>query len=722
MSDALDALLSEIAAGDKWPRLAIQEEPVTSAATSSAASATTINAAAPVEEAASATATTATSSVAAKGKLCLNMIVKNESKIIERLLGSVLSIVDTYCICDTGSTDDTAEIIRKFMATAGKPGEVYVEPFKNFGYNRSHALDRAAKWGEYALLLDADMKLVITPEFDKNALKEKGYSILQKNGTLEYFNTRLVKTGIGVRCVGPTHEYYDFPGGGGQNKLSTLWIDDIGDGGCKSDKYERDIRLLKEALEKEPRNDRYTFYLAQSYNHSGRKEEAYEMYKKRVALAGWTEEVFYAAMEAGNMAKALGKIEEAIYWWLEAYHKHPKRTESLYELAKYWREAGKNHLSQMICDIGLKTPYPKDDVLFIKKDVYSHFFDYEQSINCYYTKKPVDHYRYINLLEKNFHKDNVLSNYKFYVKKLKDLSGVVIHDFGGKVEKKIMGRLDTFTSSSPCILQHSEGYLLNVRYVNYTIRPDGGYDFKHSDGKITTLNKVCWLNRSLKTLKTQWLDQVQDESLRYQGVEDVKVFPHCGELLFLGTVQHPQTGNVAVGGGVYDLSKDRLISKAFSSPQGRSCEKNWCYFHDADGNLRVVYDWGTLTIGELKEEDLVVLSKDESVPAILKDLRGSSHGQLVGNEVWFLTHLVQYCTPRHYYHMIVVLDAKTLKFKRHSILFKFFGDCIEYSLGFVLEAERALFSASQMDRSSKVLVLPRKVFMEELFPGNYESH
>ena len=45
-------------------------------------------------------------------KLCLNMIVKNESKVIRRLLESALPIIDSYCICDTGSTDDTKEIIR----------------------------------------------------------------------------------------------------------------------------------------------------------------------------------------------------------------------------------------------------------------------------------------------------------------------------------------------------------------------------------------------------------------------------------------------------------------------------------------------------------------------------------------------------------------------------------------------------------------------------------
>ena len=47
--------------------------------------------------------------------LCLNMIVKNESKIITRLFDSVISIIDCYCICDTGSTDNTIELIKNYF-------------------------------------------------------------------------------------------------------------------------------------------------------------------------------------------------------------------------------------------------------------------------------------------------------------------------------------------------------------------------------------------------------------------------------------------------------------------------------------------------------------------------------------------------------------------------------------------------------------------------------
>ena len=46
-------------------------------------------------------------------KVCLNMIVKNESRIILRLLESVAPVIDAYCICDTGSTDNTVELLSK---------------------------------------------------------------------------------------------------------------------------------------------------------------------------------------------------------------------------------------------------------------------------------------------------------------------------------------------------------------------------------------------------------------------------------------------------------------------------------------------------------------------------------------------------------------------------------------------------------------------------------
>ena len=69
--------------------------------------------------------------------LCLNMIVKNESNIITRLFDSVLPIIDTYCICDTGSTDNTPQIITDYFNDKGIEGKVVHKEFVNFGENRT---------------------------------------------------------------------------------------------------------------------------------------------------------------------------------------------------------------------------------------------------------------------------------------------------------------------------------------------------------------------------------------------------------------------------------------------------------------------------------------------------------------------------------------------------------------------------------------------------------
>jgi hypothetical protein len=411
------------------------------------------------------------------------------------------------------------------------------------------------------------------------------------------------------------------------------------------------------------------------------------------------------------MYKRINNVAEALYWWLEAWQRRPCRSESLYEVAKHYREAGKNTLAKLYCDAGRAIPYPKDDVLFIKKDVYTTYFEYEHSIIAYYTKDPIDHRKYIGLIESGYNKSNVLSNYMFYTKHVESLGTKI--DLSETVVKTVDGREDTFTSSSPCIFAYGDGYLMNVRYVNYKIRGDGGYDFRLADGKITTLNKTLFLDRSLKVTSSRWLDDVEDASLRYQGIEDVKVFPHGQGLLFLGTVQDKGSGALRVGHGSYVLEGSVLKSRPFPSPKGRGCEKNWSYFHTATGDLRIVYDWSPLTIcSELG----TVISEDTKVPALLRDVRGSSNGCTVGDEVWFLCHFVHHSTPRTYYHLIVILDAKTLVFKRHSILFKFSETWIEYALGLVVEADRLLISYSRNDASSSVLRLLRTVVEKELFP------
>ena len=228
--------------------------------------------------------------------LCLNMIVKNESKIIIRLLESVSSIIDCYCICDTGSTDNTIELIQDFFKGKGISGKIVEEPFKNFAYNRTFALKSCSGMSDYALLMDADMILEVR-DFDKSRLSEAdSFCLLQGNDSFYYQNMRIVKNNGNFKYLGVTHEHVSTPPNNHNIniKKNELFIRDVGDGGSKADKFERDIRLLLDGLKEEPNNVRYHFYLANSYKDSGHFSEAIDYYKKRLALGDWEQEVWYS--------------------------------------------------------------------------------------------------------------------------------------------------------------------------------------------------------------------------------------------------------------------------------------------------------------------------------------------------------------------------------------------------------------------------------------------
>jgi glycosyltransferase involved in cell wall biosynthesis len=120
------------------------------------------------------------------------MIVKDEAPIIERLVDSVAPVVSYYVVCDTGSSDNTIDILRARFAERGIDGEVHNVPFVNFSQARNTALrfgrDSRANF-DYFLLADADMELVVEDHRFPERLSADAYSIRQHSGTLSYTST-----------------------------------------------------------------------------------------------------------------------------------------------------------------------------------------------------------------------------------------------------------------------------------------------------------------------------------------------------------------------------------------------------------------------------------------------------------------------------------------------------------------------------------------------------
>lgn len=375
----------------------------------------------------------AEANVSQENKICLTMIVKNESTIIERLLNSVKDVVDCVSICDTGSQDNTVELIESFLKTNGIPGKVHREPWRNFGYNRTLSAKLAKQTLQdlkfpldrtYLLFLDADMVLKMDPAFDKQALQADSYLVVQRNSIISYDNTRLARASLDWESVGVTHEYWASKQPSSSDRLRLLWIDDREDGGCKSDKLERDVRLLTQGIKEEPNNERYYFYLAQSYKDMGNLDEAIKWYKARIEKGGWFEEVWYAKFVLGEIYKAKNDWDQALHWYLDAYQYNPDRAEPLCAIANYYRLKGDKQLAYIFAKQGSQIPYPKDQSLFIFDAVYDYMFDEELSIVADATRFKEEGYAAANrlLLKKNVPqaiKEQTLRNMQFYVENVK---------------------------------------------------------------------------------------------------------------------------------------------------------------------------------------------------------------------------------------------------------------------------------------------------------------
>ena len=121
----------------------------------------------------------------ARTNICLNMIVKNETKVLPRLFRSVKDYIDYYVIVDTGSTDGTIELIKAEMKSYGIDGEVHERPWVDFATNRQQALELAlsADRCDYLLFIDADEELAVTdPKFYEQLQPGVSYDLEKRKG------------------------------------------------------------------------------------------------------------------------------------------------------------------------------------------------------------------------------------------------------------------------------------------------------------------------------------------------------------------------------------------------------------------------------------------------------------------------------------------------------------------------------------------------------------
>jgi len=336
---------------------------------------------------------------ASRPRLCLNMIVRNESHIVHEVLDAVAPYINYWVIVDTGSDDGTQDYIRNHMAGLGIPGELHERPWKNFGHNRTEALELARGKAEYAWVIDADDMVVGTPDFSR--LRNDSYQLKYGSG-FSYWRRQIFRDGLPWRYEGVVHEYPVCDATHTEGRLEGEYYIDSRRLGARSHdpkKYERDRDLLLAEIERNPDDARSVFYCAQSCFDARDPDGALKWYRRRAEMGGWEEEVYYSLFRVAECLAWKNEpwaiVQEA---YLAAWEYRPQRAEPLHAIAAYYRANDRFALGYLFARDAANIPLPTADVLFTSAQVYTWRARDEQAICAYWLGKHPESFALCRLL------------------------------------------------------------------------------------------------------------------------------------------------------------------------------------------------------------------------------------------------------------------------------------------------------------------------------------
>ena len=325
-------------------------------------------------------------------KVSACIIAKNEP-LLEQCLKSIKGYVDEIVVVDTGSTDNTPEIAKKYADVF----EVYTgcnDPktglINDFSDARKRSFDIATN--KAVIWLDADDILVgaenikkILDEYEKTTstfdavgfIFPYEYSYDQDgNCTCRHYRERLFTDKNKFRWTNPVHEVavpiesYN---------ISLIQKDDViykhhRQYSSKHMESGRNLRILKKYFEKVGESDaRQMYYLGLEYVNNGLVDESIKCLSRYIEISGWEDERVMACLKLVDIYHALVQYEKALEWGFKAIEIKENWGEGYFALAKtfyfmamrgdanqtrYWQKCA--HYAK----IGLDLP-PTQTMLFI---------------------------------------------------------------------------------------------------------------------------------------------------------------------------------------------------------------------------------------------------------------------------------------------------------------------------------------------------------------------
>lgn len=321
--------------------------------------------------------------------IALLMMVKNEHKRLEHTLNTVIGYVNSIVIYDTGSTDDTIEILTNFCDKNNIPLRLKEGEFVDFATSRNVSLDFADTFDDidYLLLFDTNDELrggdflrKLCVEYKEK--KNSGFLVCQEwwSGKYDkYYNLRMVKARSGWRYRGKVHEWMKNTTYTDDNEDIVVKVPDdliifqdrTQDDDKSGKRFERDKILLLEDHKEDPTEPRTVFYLAQTCSCLKHIEDAFYYYKLRSTLIGFWEEKYHSYYRCGELSQLLGHDwHDTMGWFIKAFE-HTERVEPLIKITEYYKD--KNWiLCYTFASMSCKLQYPTHCILFVDKYAYDY--------------------------------------------------------------------------------------------------------------------------------------------------------------------------------------------------------------------------------------------------------------------------------------------------------------------------------------------------------------
>jgi glycosyltransferase involved in cell wall biosynthesis len=347
-------------------------------------------------------------------KVVLTQIMKNESHVLTRMLDSIKGFTDAICMVDTGSTDDSIEILEKWGKENNVETYVFERDFDNFENSRNYSIQKAKEIflskndgnTYYGFWLDADEILDVDPKFTKEKCVLDLYMFNTYIGAMRYTRNEFYRLDKNFQFYGPIHEFIVYKG---SDKITSGLLDGVSvkvrmDGGSwkenVSEKYRKHANVFEEYIQTNT-DPRWIFYTAQSWHDaastSNKKENeerwrrALKFYQDRIAITeGYEEERFYSQYRVASVKRLMEMPWSEVHQEaLKAYAMEPSRAEPLKLIIEHYFMIGEWQLAYIYTKFCMeqfhdKNPYP-NKLLFVDESLYKWRILEFHSAACFYT-------------------------------------------------------------------------------------------------------------------------------------------------------------------------------------------------------------------------------------------------------------------------------------------------------------------------------------------------